>query len=59
MAETDDKTKKNKNVEKALLYIAVLLGYDFTSFEELAKDKDALETATVKLHTNKSLLDKI
>lgn len=60
MAETDDKTKKkNKNVEKALLYIAVLLGYDFASFEELAKDKDALETATVKLHTNKSLLDKI
>ena len=58
MAETNDKIK-NKNVEKALLYIATLLGYDFNSFEDLAKDQDALETATVKLHTNKSLLNKI
>jgi hypothetical protein len=58
MAETNDKTK-NKNVEKALLYIAALLGYDFATFEDLAKDKDSLETATAKLHTNKSLLDKI
>lgn len=58
MAETDDKIK-NKNVEKALLYIAALLGYDFATFEDLAKDQDALETATAKLHTNKSLLDKI
>lgn len=54
----EDKDNKDKNFEKAALLVAVLLGMTYKTYEELAAVPQDLEKVVVKIHENKSLLDK-
>ena len=57
--EKEEKTQKDKNYEKAALYVAFLLGMYYKSFDELKSHPDDLQKVNVKIHENKGLLDKI
>ena len=55
----EEKTQKDKNYEKAALYVAFLLGMYYKSFDELKSHPYDLQKVNVKIHENPSLLDKI
>ena len=57
--EKEEKTQKDKNYEKAALYVAFLLGMYYKSFDELKSHPTDLQKVNVKIHENKGLLDKI
>ena len=54
-----EEEKKKDAWKDALLYISALLGYKFSSYDELAQDKNAYDAALGKLKQSKSLLDKV
>ena len=51
--------RRDRAWKEALLYISALLGYRFSSYDELAQDKNAYDAALGKLKQSKSLLDKV
>lgn len=55
----EEKTQKDKNYEKAALYVAFLLGMYYKSFDELKSHPNDLQKVNVKIHENPSLLDKV
>ena len=61
--ELDRREEESKRKEiawkDALLYISALLGYKFSSYDELAQDRNAYDAALGKLKQSKSLLDKV
>lgn len=57
--EKEEKTQKDKNYEKAALYVAFLLGMYYKSFDELKAHPTDLQKVNVKIHENPNLLDKV
>ena len=51
--------RKDGAWKEALLYISALLGYRFSSYEELARDRNAYDAAIGKLKQSRSLMDKV
>ena len=57
--EKKKEEKKDRAWKDALLYISALLGYKFSSYDELAQDRNAYDAALGKLKQSRSLLDKV
>ena len=55
----EERKRKDIALKDALMYIAALLGYRFSSYDELANDRNAYAAALGKLKQSKSLLDKV
>ena len=55
----EERRSKERAWKDALLYISALLGYKFSSYDELAQDRNAYDAALGKLKQSKSLLDKV
>ena len=55
----EENRRKDRAWKDALLYISALLGYRFSSYDELARDRNAYDAALGKLKQSKSLLDKV
>lgn len=61
--ELDRREEENRRRDRAwkdaLMYIAALLGYRFSSYDELARDRSAYDAALGRLKQSRSLLDKV
>ena len=55
----EENRRKDIAWKEALLYISALLGYRLSSYEELARDRNAYDAALGKLKQSRSLLDKV
>ncbi len=55
----EERRRRDIALKDALMYIAALLGYRFSSYDELANDRNAYDAALGKLKQSRSLLDKV
>ena len=55
----EENRRKDRAWKDALMYIAALLGYRFSSYDELAQDRSAYDAALGRLKQSRSLLDKV
>lgn len=53
---TDEDKKRNENFERALLFLAVLMGMTYKSYDELKQVPEDMNRVIAELHTNPKLL---